>query len=82
MNQIEYGCKQVGEWINVEKKRYYKLFLSCDLFGHKTLIRAWGGINNKIGGTLIQVLTEESNVEDMIKMVERERRWKGYALVS
>lgn len=79
---FDYGCRQIGEWINAEKRRYYKLFLSCDLFGHKTLIRAWGGINSKTGGSLVQVVDDDDKVDEMIKVVERERRWKGYILVS
>lgn len=57
------------KWIWKSDSRYYIVRLQESLFGEWTLVKNWGGLNNKLGGaqmhtfdTLEKAITELGNI--------------------
>lgn len=55
-------------WVQPDKKRYYKLILSCDLLGDWCVTRVWGGLN-QASGRITHIPC--SSYEDAIKLIEK-----------
>lgn len=65
-------------WENIEKHRYYCLYVEKDLFGDLCLIRKWGGLHSKRGGALKEIFTNQKSLNDKIVEVGRARLRRGY----
>jgi hypothetical protein len=68
-------------WINLEKARYYQVFLDQDLFGDWTLITAWGGIGSNRGRMhSTGVASYEAGIEQVDEIARRRAR-RGYTSI-
>lgn len=68
-------------WENFEKRRYYRVIFTRDLFGDWVITKIWGGLNKSGGGSKHLACT---NYEEGIKIIEKitqMRIKRGYHLI-
>jgi predicted DNA-binding WGR domain protein len=63
---------------NRQKLRYYSLHVEQDLFDTWCLIRSFGGLISRRGGTIKQVCDSEKNAWDELTKIEYAKRQRGY----
>jgi len=68
-------------WINKEKRRYYKYIVYSDLLGDRILLRNWGSLDSKIGGTMSQVMVDSAQEQALICSIRKKRLQHNYELV-
>ncbi len=60
--------------------RYYSVVLAKDLFGCITLIKMWGGKDNKLNGQKIESYKNVEEVKQELREVFEKRQKRGYIL--
>ena len=69
-------------WENKPKQRYYRVIIQQDLFGSWILLRIWGGIQKKGGGTKTTMIDSFNQGIEILQIILTRRQKRGYNLVS
>ncbi len=65
-------------WEHREKRRYYEVHFSRDLFGDWVVTRVWGGIDSARGQIRHTPVDPERAGWDLIEAIGRRRQQRGY----
>lgn len=68
-------------WIHPKKRRYYKFAIYRDLLGDRVLLRSWGSLESKLGGSMTQVIPSEEKEQSLIDLIRKRRQQNCYELV-
>ena len=68
-------------WIHPEKRRYYKFAIYRDLLGDRVLLRSWGSLDNKLGGSMTQLVLDDKKEQTLIDSIRKRRLQHDYQLV-
>lgn len=68
-------------WINVEKRRYYRIRVQTDLFGCPSVIRTWGSLQYDRSGMQIDHIDKDA-VGELLATITQRRKTNGYQLVD
>ena len=69
-------------WIHPVKRRYYKFAIYRDLLGDRVLLRSWGSLDNKLGGSMTQLVPDDKNEQMLIDLIRKRRQQHDYELVA
>ncbi len=69
-------------WIHPEKRRYYRVWLSRDLFGMICLHCTWGGLDSARGGEKREVFSDWQAAREKLELVAKRRRQHGYNCIQ
>lgn len=70
------------KWRHDEKRRYYTLHLTLDLFDQWSLVSAWGSLDTHQGRmTVKQVESYEAGVSE-VEMIGQRRKRRGYTRMT
>jgi len=69
-------------WENKPKQRYYRVIIQQDLFGSWILLRIWGGIQRKGGGTKVIMIDNFNQGIEILQSILTYRKKRGYNVVS
>ncbi|HRJ53148.1 MAG TPA: hypothetical protein PLE99_10285 [Candidatus Thiothrix moscowensis] len=69
-------------WVHPEKRRYYRASVYKDLLGHWVMVRDWGSLDTKLGGTKTELLEGSGQGEAQLKAVAKRRANHHYLLVE
>jgi hypothetical protein len=67
-------------WLS--SSRYYSATVTRDLLGDLVLVRRWGGRCNARGGEAIARLTDWEEGAEALRLLDRRRLSRGYALIE
>jgi hypothetical protein len=62
--------------------RYYRVVALHNLFGEWELLKAWGGIGNRLGGSSVIPVTTHSEALILMEEEDRRRARRGYLPTS
>ncbi len=65
-------------WEHPDKKRYYKLILSCDLLGDWVVTRVWGGLNQATGRVSHIPCSTYDDAITLMEKISQTRAKRGY----
>lgn len=65
-------------WEHPDKKRYYKLILSCDLLGDWVVTRVWGGLNQATGRISHIPCPTYNDAIRLMEKISKTRTKRGY----
>jgi predicted DNA-binding WGR domain protein len=66
------------KWTWKSNSRYYIVHLQENLFGEYTLVKNWGGINNKLGGAQMHTFASIDGALVEVDRVSKIRVKRGY----
>jgi hypothetical protein len=69
-------------WVHSEKRRYYRASVYKDLLGHWVMVRDWGSLDTKLGGTKTDLLEGFGQGEAQMEAVGKRRASHRYVLVE
>lgn len=69
-------------WINPNKRRYYRVMLSHDLFDSIVLHCMWGGLDSAKGGDSREVFSDAETANEKLEKIRKRRQQHGYHLVK
>lgn len=69
-------------WVHPEKRRYYRASVYKDLLGHWVMVRDWGSLDSRLGGTKTELLDGFRHGEEQMKRIGKRRESHRYALVE
>lgn len=69
---------QPVKWVNIEKKRYYHVFLSRDLLGDWVVTKSWGGLNTSIGRVTHVACQSIDEAKKLVNQITHTRKNRGY----
>ena len=69
-------------WVHPEKRRYYRASVYKDLLGHWVMVRDWGSLDSRLGGTKTELLDGLRHGEEQMKRIGKRRESHRYALVE
>lgn len=69
-------------WVHSAKRRYYRASVYKDLLGHWVMVRDWGSLDSKLGGTKIDLLESIPHGEVLMRRIGKRRESHHYALVE
>jgi hypothetical protein len=69
-------------WVHSEKRRYYRASVYKDLLGHWVMVRNWGSLDSKLGGTKTELLNGFRQGEVQLETVGKRRASHRYVLVE
>ena len=72
---------RVRRYEHPAKRRYYALWAQRDLFGQWCLMRAWGGMNSRLGRLVISPIPDLTECLALMNHEARRRGKRGYARV-
>jgi len=72
----------VLRWVHPEKRRWYTVIATSDLFGDLVLIRSWGSLDNQRGGEMREILSSKEEIKDRLRIIAKQRRRHGYLRCS
>lgn len=62
--------------------RYYIIRLQKNLFGEWTVIKEWGGLRNRLGGSKVNDFTNLEDAVNQINNITKTRKSRGYFIVE
>jgi hypothetical protein len=65
-------------WVNVEKNRYYRIFLTRDLLGDWLVTKSWGSLSNASGRVTHVACLSLDEAKKMIEKIAQTRLRRGY----
>ena len=65
-------------WENLEKKRYYQIYISRDLFGDWVITKSWGSLITAAGRITRVACFSTQEVLNLIEKIKRTRLKRGY----
>ena len=69
-------------WVHPEKRRYYRASVYKDLLGHWVMVRDWGSLDTKLGGTKTELLEGFRQGKAQLEAVGKRRASHRYVLVE
>jgi len=66
-------------WVNALKRRYYRAYLSTDLFGQICLQCSWGSLDSLKGGSRVEYPTHWAEGLSRLDAIDKRRHQHGYA---
>jgi hypothetical protein len=69
-------------WVHPAKRRYYRASVYRDLLGHWVMVRDWGSLDTKLGGTKTELLAGFGQGEVQLTAVGKRRLSHRYVLVE
>ena len=69
-------------WVHPEKRRYYRASVYKDLLGHWVMVRDWGSLDTKLGGTKTELLEGFGQGKAQLEAVGKRRANHCYRLVE
>lgn len=69
-------------WVHPEKRRYYRASVYKDLLGHWVMVRDWGSLDTKLGGTKTELLEGFGDGERQMERIGKRRESHHYALIE
>lgn len=69
-------------WVHSEKRRYYRASIYKDLLGQWVLVRDWGSLDSRLGGTKTELLEGMQEGHEKLVMIGKRRTTHRYALVK
>jgi len=67
-------------WINTTKRRYYRAYLSTDLFGQTSLHCSWGSLDSSQGGTRLEQPEAWNIGLKKLEAIHKRREQHGYII--
>jgi hypothetical protein len=64
--------------INLEKRRYYRAVVQCDLLGYWTLVRSWGSLDSNLGQVRLEVIDSKEAGFRIIDATHKRRIERGH----
>lgn len=68
-------------WIHPKKRRYYKCVIYSDLLGDRVLLRNWGSLDSKVGGSMSQLINTQDEEQHLLSSIRKRRLQHQYELV-
>jgi hypothetical protein len=68
-------------WVNLEKRRYYRVIIQRDLLSDWTITRSWGSLDNKRGQLRSELINSDQNNMKLIEQIDKRREYRGYKRV-
>jgi hypothetical protein len=65
-------------WEHADKKRYYQIFLSCDLLGDWVVTKSWGGLSTSAGRITHVACSSLDEAKKLIAKIILMRTKRGY----
>lgn len=69
-------------WVNPAKARYYQVHLDQDLFSGWSLVKVWGGLQDRRGNLQVHPLLSYEDGLKRIQAIDKRRRQRGYRPVE
>jgi WGR domain. len=69
-------------WINPDKRRYYRVILSRDLFDATVLHCMWGGLDSATGNDSHEVFSDAASAHEKLERIRKRRQQRGYRLAQ
>lgn len=69
-------------WKHPEKRRYYHIVLSQDLFGDWVITKAWGGLSKPNGRITHVACTSHEEASKIVHRLIKLRKSRGYELIT
>jgi hypothetical protein len=69
-------------WVHPEKRRYYRASVYQDLLGEWVMVRDWGSLDTKMGGTKVELLEGLRQGERQLEAIGKRRANHRYRLVE
>jgi predicted DNA-binding WGR domain protein len=69
-------------WVHSAKRRYYRASVHQDLLGHWVMVRDWGSLDTKLGGTKTELLEGFGQGKAQLEAVSKRRASHRYVLVE
>ena len=69
-----------ARWVHPNKKRYYHVFLSCDLLGDWIVTKSWGGLGTSLGRAAHVACPSLEEAKKLIETIAGTRTKRGYIL--
>lgn len=66
------------KWVWKSESRYYIVWLQTTLFGEWTLVKNWGGLNNRLGGAQVQTFGTVKEALSELEVIGKMREKRGY----
>ena len=66
------------EWINPEKRRYYRATLQHDLLGFTVVVRDYGSLDTARGGRQVDIADSAQDADRLMQRIGRVRLRRGY----
>lgn len=82
LDSQEFGEELPNLYWESENNRYYHASVEQNLFGSYSLIKSWGGTNNKLGNYKTTFFDSLEEAVKAIKVVIKQRQYKRYKLRS
>ena len=57
------------EWINPEKRRYYRATVQHDLLGFTVVVRDYGSLDTARGGRQVDIAVNELEAEKIVRRI-------------
>jgi hypothetical protein len=68
-------------WVHREKRKYYRAYLSLDLFGTVHLQCAWGALDSARGNVRAEMFPAWGEAVVRVRQISKRRHQHGYSLV-
>jgi predicted DNA-binding WGR domain protein len=69
-------------WVNIKKRRFYRVYLQIDLFGGTSIVRCWGSLDSKNGNYCINTVDTADDIEKQFNAIDCIRKQRGYDLIT
>ena len=69
-------------WVHPEKRRYYRASVYKDLLGQWILSRDWGSLDNRLGGSKIELVTGIEEGYEKLALIDKRRIGHRYERIE
>lgn len=66
------------EWINIEKRRYYRTTVKHDLLGFTVVVRDYGSLDTARGGRKVDIVDSMQEADRLVQRIDKIRLRRGY----
>ena len=70
------------EWINPEKRRYYRATVQHDLLGFTVVVRDYGSLDTARGGRQVDIADSAQDADRLMQQIAKVRRRHGYVRIA
>lgn len=66
------------EWINPNKRRYYRATVQHDLLGFVVVVRDYGSLDTARGGRKVDIAASQQDADRLLNVISKARIRRGY----
>ncbi len=70
------------EWINPEKRRYYRATVKHDLLGFTVVVRDYGSLDTARGGRQVDIADSTQDADRLMVQIGKVRLRRGYVKIA